>query len=123
MVPRKRRTSGQVNAAWQNKKQYMADAGKRYNEAMKEATTMYVKLSMGKLEGKTQQQIVDELNIKWSLDGKGQEGAREKHILNLCTVFQAVHLRRIGTTPKKRGRAARIIRDLFVLVAKHLNME
>ena len=38
---RKRRTSGQVNAAWQNKNQYMADTEKRYNEAMKEATKMF----------------------------------------------------------------------------------
>ena len=123
VVLRKRRTSGQVNADWQNKKQYMADTGKRYNKAMKEATKMFVQLSMGKLEGKTQQQIVADLNIKWSLDGEGREGVREKHILNVRTVFRAVQSGTIGTTPKKKGRAARISRDFFALIAKHLNME
>ena len=41
VVLRKRRTSGQVNATWQNKNQYLADTGKRYNEAMKEPTKMF----------------------------------------------------------------------------------
>ena len=119
-----RRTSNQVNAAWQNEKAYAEDTLRRLIAAKKEATQQFVALAEGKLEtGTTQQMIVDRLNKKFKLSGVGRDGSREKHMLQVRTVARLVNKGTIGNTPEKRGKKPAISRAFLKLVACHVNME
>ena len=71
----------------------------------------------------TYEQVIVEVNRKWSLDGEGKEKTRKKNVVALSTVTKAIRAGEVGTSPHKKGHKAKIDRDFLRLVALHMNME
>ena len=82
---------------------------------------MIVGPKKGKCDG-TQQLIVNSLDKKYNLTGKGQN-MREKDMIAVRTVQRLVAQNKVGVTPEKKGRKAVISRAFLKLVALHVNME
>ena len=121
---RTRKTSGQKNIGWRNDIIYADDTGVRYANARKEATQLFVDIKAGRVvDGRTQKQIIDDLNQKYGLDGAGRDGNREKHMLSVRTVQHLVMKGEIGSSPVKRGNKPAISRNLMKLIALHVSME
>ena len=119
-----RQTSHQRNVQWQNEKSYDEDRKRRYKSAMKEATQIFADLRDRKIKNPLKQpEYIAKLNEKYSLDGAGREGSREKHMLALSTVRNAVSDGKVGCSPLKKGPSAKISREFLELVALHTNME
>ena len=119
-----RRTGLQQNVQWRNDLAYKADTGDRYKSAYKEATKLFADIKNNVVESKlSQQEHIDNINKKWSLDGEGKEGSREKDILSLSTITRAVRQGNIGVSPQKKGKSTKISRDFTRLIAVHANME
>ena len=89
---------------WRNEIAYQEDTGRRYKLAFKEATKLLADLKAGNIANPlTQQEYIDKLHVKYTLDGEGKDGCREKHILALSTIRRAVSKGIVGVSPKKKG--------------------
>jgi hypothetical protein len=73
-------------------------------------------------ETRTQQQVIDDLNLEFGLDGEGKENSREKKMLVLRTVRRAISNGHVGLSPLAKGKSAEISREWVELVATHINM-
>jgi hypothetical protein len=84
---RSRRTSKQVNVEWRNHKAKKQCTDGRFNAAFKQATVTIHGMQQETIkETRTQQQVIDDLNLEFGLDGEGKENSREKKMLALRTV-------------------------------------
>jgi hypothetical protein len=120
---RSRRTSKQVNVEWRNHKATKQCTDGRFNAAFKQATVTIHGMQQETIkETRTQQQVIDDLNLEFGLDGEGKENSREKKMLVLRTVRRAISNGHVGLSPLAKGKSAEISREWVELVATHINM-
>ena len=74
-----RSTSFQTSTSWHNKIEYKQDTGERYKLAFKEVTQWISDKQEGKLKDCvfTYEQVIREVNQKWSLDGEGRKNTHK----------------------------------------------
>jgi hypothetical protein len=84
----------QVNVEWRNDKTKKQCTDGRFNAAFKQATVTVHGMQQRTIkETRTQQQVIDDLNVKFGLDGEGKRA-----IANGC----------VGLSPLAKGKSAEI---------------
>jgi hypothetical protein len=117
------RTSKHVNVEWRNCKAKKQCTNGRFNAAFKQATVTVHGMQQKTITViHTQQQVIDDLNLEFGLDGEGKESSHEKKMLLLRTVGRAISNGRVVLSPLAKGKSAEISREWVELVAIHINM-
>jgi hypothetical protein len=120
---RSRKTGGQLNKEWRNKKAIKEDIGAKYNAALAEATKLIAGMQDGSINnGMTMQAAIDSINTKYGLSAADKENKSERQALVLKTVRRNIAKGNVGTDALSKGKTPQISRDWLKLIAVHANM-
>jgi hypothetical protein len=123
-----RRTGKQQNVHWQNENARRKATAENYDAAFSAAVTAFrAKRDKSAEEKRTQDQIIEDLNRQFNLNGDGKEGSREKNMLAKSTINRYLDKGDFGdgqplVKRKKKGKSATISRNWKELVAIHINL-